>query len=136
MKISKLTSEVLLSVINGKPLPEWAAGYLAKLPDFLENNPGFYRAFGPYWWLVKKALVDHKVFEFGDEVDREWFEALDYGDEGLNLLAAFAYYEERYSQGALTEQQHIIDDLEAVDSIEYLIEDADMEQRFFAQGME
>jgi type II restriction/modification system DNA methylase subunit YeeA len=136
MQIAKPTVEELNAAIAraGKSLNKWAAGYLAKLPTFLEKNPGFYRAFGPYWWLVKKALIDHKNFEFGDEADLEWIEALDYGDESLNLLAAFLYYEDRYSEGALTEQQHIMDG--PVDSVEYWLEDPDMEYRVIAWQME
>ena len=101
-----------LNTIAGRfkyPFEEWAKGYLAETIELLEVCPEYYRAFGPFWWLVKRAMNDCNYYEFGDVVDREWFEALDYGDEKLNLLAACLYYKQQSEQGDLTEQQHILE---------------------------
>lgn len=127
MQVNKPSTEDLASAALGKPLAEWAKGYLAALPMVMGKNPGFYRAFGPYWWLVKKALVDSGNFTFGEESDAEWIEALDYGDSSLNLLAAYLYYDQRESMGGLLTQEHLLDS--DGDAVEYIISDPDMESR-------
>lgn len=134
MNITKPSKEDLAAVAMGKPLVEWAKGYLAALPVLLTKNPGFYRAFGPNWWLIKKALVESGNFDFGDQTDAEWIEALEYGATELNLLAAYCYYEDRESMGGLYEQQHILADTDG-ETVDYYLEDPDMESMYAAQQM-
>jgi len=135
MKVWKPTKEQMQPAIAELKLPmgPWAVKYLETLQGYLTANPIFYRAFGPYWWLVKKALVDASFFEFGEVYDADWFEALDYGENGMNLLVAHHYYDEHFGIGP-TEQQHVLDgEGEAVD---YWLEDPDMEIRVKAKMQE
>ncbi len=47
-----------------------------------------YRAYGPYWWFVKRALIAHGYDDFRDHVDAEWAEQCDYGKDFYSLIAA------------------------------------------------
>jgi hypothetical protein len=112
----------------------WAEKYLSTLVGHLTRNPGHYRSFGPYWWLVKRALIESGNLEMGEEYDADVADALDYGDTPTNLAAAFLYQDQQESMGALFETQHIMDGVG--DSIDYWIDDSDMELRYAASRME
>ena len=58
------------------------------------------------WWLVKKALIDYGYSGFGDNIDQEWFEALDYGETEYNLVAARAYEDRRFAVGQMIENAY------------------------------
>jgi len=95
-RIRKPTKEELAPLLlqaTAKIKPEdWANKFTATMTRYLIRNPDHYRAFGPYWWLVKKALIDRGTLDFGEDIDDAAFAALDYGDETTNLLAAMSYY--------------------------------------------
>ena len=61
--------------------------------------------------LIKKALIDRGETTFGAEIDREVFEALDYGNEEQNIAAAYAYENER-TEGSLNvyDDSHMLED--------------------------
>lgn len=105
---------------------EWKPKFLAALRKKLVADPLSYRAYGPYWPLLKRAFIDQGDFSFGETTDAEWFEALDYGDETLNLLAAFAYGDSRMDAGATYEAQHLLEDVDG-EPIDFFSDDSDME---------
>ncbi len=78
------------------------------MQDFLRADPCRYRAYGPYWWSVKKSFLDQGITEFGDSIDREWLEQTDYGNQFHNLLAAWVYNEGALDGGLIYSHGHTI----------------------------
>lgn len=112
---------------------QWIAKLLKGIKSILERDPARYRAYGPYWWLVKKAFVDRDDFTFGESLDAEWVEAMDYGKPELNLLAAWAYEDVQISRGLTYESIHTLEDGEG-EAVEFLSADEDMEIRGALRG--
>lgn len=105
----------------------WRANLLSGIAGLLTRNPLHYRCFGPYWWLVKDLLRENgEGARFGDTLDIEWKEKMDYGSPTLNLLAAFAYYDMAFDRGLLLSHTHGIS-YEDGESGEYVLVDEDME---------
>ena len=125
---------LITEALELQTLTQWKAKFVATLSDFLTKNPLRYRSFGPWWWLVKNELIKSGNFEFGEDTDAEWVEALDYGRIELNLLAAHGYAEWRDEEGAAHEQQHTLE-LTDGEMFDYWIDDKDMEQRGLALQM-
>jgi hypothetical protein len=127
---------LIADAIEKQTLTQWKPIFLATLDAFFKNNPLRYRSYGPWWWLVKKELIASGNFEFGEDVDAEWVEALDYGKAELNLLAAHGYADWRcFMQGAPHEPLHTLE-LEDGETIDYLLTDTDMEQLALGQQLE
>lgn len=125
---------LITEALELQTLTQWKAKFVATLSDFLTKNPLRYRSFGPWWWLVKNELIKSGFLEFGDDVDAEWVEALDYGRIELNLLAAHGYADWRLEEGAMHEAMHTLE-LTDGEMLDYLISDTDMEQRALAEQM-
>jgi hypothetical protein len=106
---------------------DWIDMILAAIKQMVDNNPMRYRQYGPYWWLIKKALIEREDLSFEDTLDLEWIEALDYGDTALNLMAAFLYGDEKHNLGLLTESFHTMHTPDG--SVEYACNDAEIELR-------
>lgn len=105
----------------------WRANLLSSLAGLLTRNPLHYRCFGPYWWVVKDLLREHgEGGQFGDSMDAEWRENMDYGSPTLNLLAAFAYYDAAFDKGLLLSNTHGVF-YENGESGDYVLIDEDME---------
>jgi hypothetical protein len=106
----------------------WIEQYLAELVSLIKKTPLRYRTFGPYWWLLKKSMIDRGVFTFGDEIDREWFEQMDYGREELNIAAASAYEDMRIDgKFNIYEENHVLEDTHG-NPYDYIIADSDVER--------
>jgi len=124
--IYKPTKEDLQPLIEQVgDLVTWEQKFVKALADFLAKNPLRYRGYGPYWWLVKQALIEHGETQFGDHVDAQMVEALDYGERTSNLIAAFTYSEGMFDLGKMTDSYHMIDD--DGEQREYIIADDEME---------
>ncbi len=65
----------------------------------LRLDPARYRAFGPYWWVVKRILIDNGFTEFGSYVDRRWHDRCCYGNDFDSLLAAWDYFAQCLERG-------------------------------------
>lgn len=126
---------LIVEATETQTLTQWKAKFLASLGQFLTANPLRYRSYGPWWWLVKNELIKSGFLEFGDEVDAEWVEALDYGRIELNLLAAHGYADFRLDEGAMHEPLHTLE-LTDGEMFDYLSDDKDMEQRALAKQMQ
>lgn len=106
----------------------WMGRYLSSLTALLQKTPLRYRTFGPYWWLLKKSMIDRGIVTFGDEIDREWFEQMDYGSEELNLAAANAYEDMRIDgKFNIYDVNHVMEDAQG-SPYEYVIADSDVER--------
>lgn len=86
----------------------WVADFARIHAGFLRSDPCRYRAYGPYWWSVKKAFLDQGITEFGDTIDKEWLEQTDYGNQFHNLLAAWVYNEGALDGGLIYSHGHTI----------------------------
>lgn len=126
--ISKPSAEELQPLIDeAKKTTDWLVNFLAGLVVIIKKDPLRYRTFGPYWWLVKQAMIAHDILTFGNEIDREWFELLDYGNNELNIAAAWLYENGRTdSKCNLYDDSHMLEDGNG-EPYEYLISDSDME---------
>ncbi|MBD5642007.1 MAG: hypothetical protein HDQ91_06275 [Desulfovibrio sp.] len=111
---------------------EWVKKNIELTAGILRRDPLRYRSYGPYWWIVKQSMISHGLDEFGDFVDREWFEQADYGSEFYNLLAGLLYSNAAMDAGLIYSNAHIIhfepEDPESEhDVFEYVVADDRME---------
>ena len=106
---------------------QWMEKFLTNLKANLLKEPLRYRTYGPYWWLLKKIYIDQSDLSFGESIDQEWFDALDYGKPEFNILAAFAYEEVRVTKNMLDDPFHTMDTPDGDDYIEFASSDPDME---------
>ena len=129
MNIQKPNTDTLQPLIDDarKSGGDWLTQYLVGLVALIKKDPLRYRTFGPYWWLVKQAMIAHDMLNFGSEIDREWFERLDYGNNELNIAAAWVYENGRTdSKCNLYDDSHMLEDGDG-EPYEYLIADTDVE---------
>lgn len=130
MKITKIPPDHLRPLVEEAVKtggPDWAEKYLVGIKRLIQVTPLRYRTFGPYWWGLKQALLARGVATFGDGVDREWLEAMSYGDEALDIAAAYTYEDQRMDGGMnIYDENHALeDDGEAFD---YVLIDSDVER--------
>ena len=118
---------LLAQATAGKSLEEWTEKFLANLKALLLREPIRYRAFGPYWWALKKIFIAKGDLSFGEEIDLEWLEAMDYGKPELNILAAFAYEEQRLAASLIDDPFHIMETADGGDHVEFASSDPEME---------
>lgn len=85
---------------------EWQTKILGTLAGFIRKDPKRYRAYGPYWWVLKRAMLNNGIADFGDTVDAEWFEKADYGNDAYNILAAHQYSEYAAENGLMYSNEH------------------------------
>lgn len=112
---------------SGQARDMWAEGFLTVVKRVLLKDPLRYRSFGPWWWLVKAAFLKREESAFGETIDDTMIDDMTYGDETLDLLAAFAYQDAQVSRGIMHESQHVLD--ADGDPIKFFSNDEDMEQR-------
>ena len=53
---------------------DWRKRMLEGYKGILLGNPIQYRGFGPFWWILKKEMLDAGIADFGDSLDAEWVE--------------------------------------------------------------
>ncbi len=139
MEIQKPTKDELtplfLEATEGQSGEQWEKRMVDAIAGILRDRPLRYRTYGPYWWVVKRALIDHGVADVGDHIDKEWFEAMDYGDPALNLLAAWAYEDARFASGQMIENPYHVMMQDDGDAIEYACNDEEMEARAAADAL-
>lgn len=110
----------------------WRRKIVDNIANILRNNPLQYRSFGPYWWVVKQALLNRGITDFGKDIDAEWFEKTDYGNEGMNILAAWAYSDQAIENGFIYSSDHSVTYLQGenedeIDIQTYVLADEEME---------
>lgn len=125
--ISKPTRAELTAIMpQVDDVQAWRAKLLGSFETVLKKKPLTYRAFGPYWWLLKRMFIEHDIVRFGTSSDAEWVEATDYGDDTLNLLAIYAFYDHSSNIGLLYSNAHTVP-LEDGEALNYVLVDEDME---------
>jgi hypothetical protein len=118
---------LLQEATASQPVDQWIEKFLANLKAILLKNPLRYRAYGPYWWSLKKLFVDRDDLAFGDFVDQEWFTAMDYGKPELNILAGFSYEEMRTTKNLIDDPFHVMETADGDDAVEFASNDPEME---------
>lgn len=116
---------------NGLSENEWIKKMASTIASILQDNPKQYRGLGPYWWVVKKILLDLD-YAFGDFIDAEWYAHVDYVSDVLNLLASYVYKRYSANMGLFESNEHtlyMIDDRGNVEPFVYTLIDDDMEGR-------
>lgn len=105
MEIQKPTKAELkplyTEAMQGQAEEEWFKKILSSIAEILRKTPLRYRGYGPFWWVVKKALLDHGYAEFGEHLDQEWLESLECGEPAYDLLCAWWYEEMRFGVGQM-----------------------------------
>lgn len=128
MKIWKPEEQDLRAgIAEAGALSGWEVLYVNRLAAVILKDPLRYRNFGPYWWALKRAMIDQGILEFGDEIDLESFEAIDYGSTELNVAAAYAYEDARHSGNLnIYDDTHILQG-DNGEVVEYVISDSGVE---------
>jgi len=120
---------------NGKKdFAEWGKEFAKALIPFLKRNPLRYRDYGPYWWLVKKAIIDSEFNGFGENIEKATFEQFDYGNNETNLLVGYWYSMLMFEMGNAEKSLHSID-TEDGGAIEYTVADEEMEMLNIAKSL-
>jgi len=139
MKIQKPDAEALEPIIKeateSQTIEEWIPKLLAAIKTVLLKSPDRYRSYGPYWWLIKQMFIDRGDYSFGTHVDKEWHEAMDYGYDKFNLVAAFVYGDYRFESGLMADSYHTVEDDESENSIEFMSDDEEMEIMAVSGGL-
>ena len=107
---------------------EFTDNFTSSVVELLKNNPAHYRAYGPWWWQVKQAVIaaDKSIFE-DDTLDASWLEMTTYDRPEFALCAAWAYAESQHDRGAQTDNTHIVETEEGMS--EYVLVDNELEVR-------
>jgi mRNA-degrading endonuclease HigB of HigAB toxin-antitoxin module len=100
---------------------DWRIRMLGTIAKNLGKTPKRYRAYGPYWWNLKKVLPDMDNF-----IDVDMAERFDYGNDSLNIMAAVMYASHRIDIGLIYVNTHPIGDA-GNDGEEVAIEDSNIE---------
>jgi len=130
MSIIKPTPEQLSPLLQeateSQTIEEFKGKFLNGVVTLLKRDPLRYRAYGPYWWPLKQAIIDAELDWFENHVDAEWLESMQYEQVELNLLAAWSYSEAQLDRGAQMDQRHILESSDG--SIEFVLVDEAMEE--------
>lgn len=111
---------------------DWVKENCRIVHKIVARDPKRYRAYGPYWWIVKRALIANGYDDFGDHVDAEWVEQCDYGKDFYNLIAAWMYQERALDFGLIYSNAHTVEFEPEEDGMErdvgeYVLTDDEME---------
>ena len=128
-----LNALAMEALAGGKSVEAWTAQFIEGNRNILKANPRSYRGYGPFWWLIKKVMIDRGVTDVGDHVDAEGFAAFDYGDTMHNLLAAFLYNDYAVGNGLIYASDHTIGYTDGEQGT-YTLCDEDMERRAAAMS--
>ena len=114
----------------------WVKRLLAGMEATLTGDPLQYRAYGPYWWVLKREMQNAgmKLIEQAPHMDRDWAAQMDYGQTKWNLLAAWAYAEIRFEGGLFYDPEHTLAD-EDGEFVYFVSADEDMEMLAAAKGL-
>lgn len=119
---------------GGNLAPEvFINNHCAGLITTLVHNPLSYRAYGAYWWAVKRILLKHgfvELFQLEDEDEPATAEHFYIQDDVTTLCAAWAYMDVMIDAGHQLSNIHVYEG-EDGEQFEYSLEDLDLERYRF-----
>lgn len=107
--------------------------HCAGLITVLVENPLLYRAYGAYWWAVKRILQKHgftELFMLEDQDEPITAEHFYIKDDVTTLCAGWAYMDFMIDSGNQHSNIHVYED-ENGEQFEYSLEDLDLERYRF-----
>lgn len=131
LEVVKPSAEVLGTMLTeatsrGKTPEAWLSEYLVNAAGILDADPMRYRGYGPFWWGLKKALIEAGFSRFGNFVDLECAEVTDCGSMVNNVLSAHAYEEYAVGYGLMFSNEHDFSTPDG-ETATYTLADDDME---------
>lgn len=106
---------------------QWINKMRASFAGVVNRRPLAYRSFGPYWWPLKRLLIEGG--ELQAELPAPDLEAeVSLGDAALNIAAAFAYQDAATDNLTAMNTTHTVD-TEDGDTRDYVVIDDEMEGR-------
>ncbi|MEC6833044.1 hypothetical protein VXS06_14850 [Photobacterium toruni] len=132
------TKKDLLELINealenGEIEPTtFVSNHCSGLVKTLIETPLNYRAYGAYWWAIKRILNNQGYGEFvGSEDEPITADHFYIEDDVTTLCAAWYYMQIMTNGGNLTNNIHIYTDDVSDEQFEYSLEDNDFEKYRF-----
>ncbi|HHY0551925.1 TPA: hypothetical protein ACVU5P_004244 [Vibrio parahaemolyticus] len=130
--LSELIQEALQ---DGKLTPaEFITNHCKGTVATLQKDPALYRAYGAYWWAVKRILNEQGYGEFvGSDIEEISADHFSLEDDATTLCAAWYYWNDTVNSGYQYNPIHVYsyeDDGDFV-QFEYSIEDEGMESKVF-----
>lgn len=118
-------AEAIKSIANDN-LESWMKAIIPLTAKHLKLNPIQYRNYGPYWWVMKQAMIDAGFAPFGFDIDAEMFEAMADPDTSFSVFRAMLYYDYSTENDFIGRATHTI--MDNGEDVEYTIYDSDAER--------
>jgi hypothetical protein len=125
-------TDAIKSIVAGD-LTTWMNIVLPLTAKHLKINPIQYRNYGPYWWVIKKAMLDAGFAPFGQDIDIEMFEAMTDSDTAFSVFRAMLYYDYSTENDFIGRATHTI--VDNGEDVEYTLFDNDAERYIAASGI-
>ena len=127
---SDLKELIVEALENGNIEPsDFIAAHCSGLVKTLIESPLNYRAYGAYWWSVKRILNGQGYSELVGSVDEPITADHFYIDDDVTTLCAAWYYmQDMFNSGNQTNNIHIYNDDVLDEQFEYSLEDDDLEK--------
>lgn len=122
--------EILQQATQGVSDDEFIDKYLSNLIKLLANNPKMYRAYGAWWYSLKKMIIEQKGYSgFGVNLGSSETDIYTYKKPVHTLLAAWIYMNSRVESGAQYSSYHLLPTYATAsdESYQYELIDPDME---------
>ena len=104
---------------------QWVSKMLGSFAATVRRRPLSYRAYGPFWWPIKRLMIEAGELK-GELPDPAELERVTMGSPALDVAAAWAYSE--FSTANQTDNsQTITVDTEDGDTTDYFLNDEEME---------
>lgn len=106
---------------------KYVESYLINLMALLKSNPRTYRAYGPYWWPIKRMLINRLIADFGDNVEAVTVDKFFIEDEANTIIAAWAYQNYQFNNGYQNSPYHMLPITNDDEDYEYCLIDDSIE---------
>ena len=104
---------------------QWVTKMLGSFAAMVRRRPMAYRAFGPFWWPIKRLMIEAGEFH-GELPDPAEVESITLGSAALDVAAAWAYSEYAIDNQIEGNNLITVDDSDG-DSYDYHLNDEEME---------
>lgn len=104
---------------------QWVTKMLSSFAGQVRARPLAYRSFGPFWWPLKRLMIEAGEFP-GALPDADEVSRISLGRADLDVAAAFAY-SEFAMENQIEMSTTITVDTDDGDTIDYLLNDDELE---------